>query len=453
MNYRTQSVLWYAAPVILAIVLLSGISVYHATSSYYTRTDSFLQSTAQHMLRNAALSDAPGSVSHNDFLFSGLSIFIKKTELHILSSEGSIPIDDIPGLFLSASKQHDAPHSKKISGTLRRLLFVTDGYIDILVVQSVDDLVVMRRRMLLGTVIGGILVLLGTVAIGRFFSRRTSRMIDNIIEYTGKLERQPLTKQLPGLGTLDDPDLQKVADGFTRALDTIRQNIHQVHSYTSLTSHELRTPLAIIRNQLEDAMRRDVPAKRLRIIVASAYDEIIRLNHIVNDLLTVSTLQAGTMRLEIVDVALHHFLKEFYDEALILSREKNISVVMAKGPQVTIRADVIRLRQLFFNLLDNAIKNTDQQGRIHLKYEVEDGGVMISFSDNGRGIPQQHLERIFDSFYRGDVEYSQIQEGAGLGLSLVRWIVEAHNGTIDVQSQVGEGTTFRITLPAVGSPK
>jgi signal transduction histidine kinase len=361
--------------------------------------------------------------------------------------EDILPREDLVGFLSDVRKRHDIPHTRRLSGKLHRVLHVTDGYTDVVAALMVDDLAAMRRRILLVSMISGLLILAAAAGIGLMISRRAARATDRIVAYTAELERHPLTKPLPALDPLGDPELQKIADGFNRALESIRQSIHQVHSYTSLTSHELRTPLAIIRNQLEDGMRSDVPAKRLRSIVASAYDEIIRMNHIVNDLLMLSTLQAGTMRLEIADMELHHFLKDFYDEMLILSREKNIRVVMAKGPQVTIRADIIRLRQLFFNLLDNSIKNTPEQGRIHLIYEVSDGSVVISFSDNGRGIPQEHLARIFDSFYQGDVEYSQIQEGAGLGLSLVRWIVEAHNGKIDVQSAVGEGTTFRITLP------
>jgi signal transduction histidine kinase len=447
MNHRLRSVLPYAAPVIPALIVLCGISLFLITSSYYARTDALLRSSAQYILNTASPSDDPSDLSRVGFLDPGFFYIIKNNDRQTLYPEDILTLEDLSGLLSNARKRHDISHTRRLSGKLHRVLFVTDGYTDIVVAMRVDDLAAMRRRILLVSVICGLLVVVAAAGVGFAISRRTARAIDRIAAYTAELESHPLTKPLPALGPLGDPDLQKVAEGFNRALETIRQSIHQVHSYTSLTSHELRTPLAIIRNQLEDGMRSDVPAKRLRSIVASAYDEIIRLNHIVNDLLTLSTLQAGTMRLEIGDVKLHHFLKDFYDEMLILSREKNIRVVMAKGPQVTIRTDIIRLRQLFFNLLDNAIKNTPEQGRIHLMYEVADGSVVISFSDNGRGIPQEHLARIFDSFYQGDVEYSQIQEGAGLGLSLVRWIVEAHNGKIDVQSTVGEGTTFTITLP------
>jgi len=218
-------------------------------------------------------------------------------------------------------------------------------------------------------------------------------------------------------------------------------------NFASFASHELRTPLTIIRNQLESALSADLPLRSLRKHVGGVYDDILRLNNTVESLLNLSTMQAGTFSLRIETVPLQQFFKKFYDEALFLTRPKNISVVMGKGPELYISGDAARLRQVFFNLLDNALKNTPPNQRIHLSYELEEEHVLIKFSDSGRGIPADLLPKVFDPFVRGNDTVNH-GRGTGLGLALVKLIVDLHGGTISVESIVGKGTTFFLRFPS-----
>ncbi len=277
--------------------------------------------------------------------------------------------------------------------------------------------------------------------------KKFSEPIKKLNHVTQKAEQQPLSNSIPELIINSNDDIAVTVTAIHNFINERHQKLQQVLHFSSLASHELRTPLTIIRNQLEDGMRSDVTLDQLNAIVTSTYDEIIRLHHLVNDLLTISTLQAGTLKLEKKTVNFHSFIKEFYDEALFLSREKNIAIVLSKGPQVTLYCEPDRLRQVLFNLLENALKYTSEQGRVYISYFIDDANLYLKIADTGSGIPRHKIDNIFEPFYQVARHDQSVHQGAGLGLSLVRWIVDAHGGSVDVESEEGKGTTFTIRLP------
>ncbi len=266
-------------------------------------------------------------------------------------------------------------------------------------------------------------------------------------KFTEEADQKPLSIDLPDLQLNENSDgaatVASIYDFMKRRHEKVQRLLH----FSSLASHELRTPLSIIRNQLEDGLQTDITFDRLNEIVASTYDEIIWLHHLLNDLLTISTLQSGTMKIEKTNVNFHSFIREIYDEVLLLSREKDISVVLARGPQVTLPCDPGRLRQVFFNLIENALKFTSEKGKIHITYRVFNNSLECKISDTGCGIDNDQLEKIFEPFYQASKDGEHVRQGAGLGLTLVQWIIEAHHGTIQVESEKGKGTTFTIYLP------
>jgi signal transduction histidine kinase len=276
------------------------------------------------------------------------------------------------------------------------------------------------------------------------------RALSDAIE---EAKRSPVGNAFPDVPLNGSDEVTAAIKSMHAYMEEQHEKFLQVLHFSSLTSHELRTPLTIIRNQLEDGLQADVPLDHLKSIVTSTYDEIIRLHHLVNDLLTISTLQAGTLNLEKVPVDFHTFVKEFYDEALLLSREKNISIVLPKGEHVRFMCDRVRLRQVLFNLLDNALKYTPEGGKIHISYRVRGDQLQVLFSDTGAGIPEQKRSKIFEPFYQINKYDHATHQGVGLGLALVKWIVEAHGGTIDLDSTEGEGTTFVIHFPLHERPR
>ncbi len=271
--------------------------------------------------------------------------------------------------------------------------------------------------------------------------------VQTLKKFTEKAERYPLSKDFPDIQLNENSDSAATVSSIYEFMKRRHEKVQRVLHFSSLASHELRTPLSIIRNQLEDGLQADITLDRLNEIVASTYDEIIWLHHLLNDLLTISTLQAGTMRIEKSEVNFHSFIKEIYDEVLLLSREKNISVVLARGPQITLPCDPGRLRQVVFNLIENALKNTPEKGKIRITYRSVNNSLECKISDTGCGISDDQIDKIFEPFYQAPKDGDQVRQGAGLGLTLVQWIIEAHNGAIQVESEEGKGTTFTIYLP------
>ena len=273
--------------------------------------------------------------------------------------------------------------------------------------------------------------------------------IERLFEASAELPPVPVKNHDP---YSTDPAKRKhdLARDISEVIGMLRTRAQQTLSFSSLASHQLRTPLTILRSQLENALRPDLSAAALRKTLSSTYDEILHLSHVVDVLLSLSRMQAGTARPAVQEIDFYHLLKEFHRESLLLAREKKISVVFEKGPRASIHADPEQIRQVLLNLLDNAIKYTPVRGRIGFMYTVGESELLFQIENSGDGIAPGTLPHIFDPFRSGESEKSA-EQGTGLGLALAKWIVESHRGTIEARSIPGEKTTFSIRLP-VGTP-
>lgn len=241
-----------------------------------------------------------------------------------------------------------------------------------------------------------------------------------------------------------------VAGGFFLsglALRPIRRSVDRQRAFVADASHELRTPLTIVRATAELLKRdRDKPDS-----VDATADEIIsetdRLSALVNQMLTLARSDADISALETETVDLAGVAGEVTRQMRLLAEPKAISIdVSADGP-IHVEGDATRLRELVTILLDNAIKYSDERASVTVRVDRDGGRALLTVSDTGRGIPAEALPRIFDRFYRVDKARSREMGGAGLGLSIARWIVDAHAGQIRVDSVEGGGTTVRVELP------
>jgi signal transduction histidine kinase len=166
-------------------------------------------------------------------------------------------------------------------------------------------------------------------------------------------------------------------------------------------------------------------------------------------LMDISEAETGTMRLTLADVPLHSLVAEVAGVYEDVAEDKSITIGTSVEPGLTVRADRDRLRQVLANLLDNAVKYTPAGGRVDLRALGEGDAVKIIVADTGPGIAPHDLPRIWERLYRGD--QSRTERGLGLGLSLVRAIVTAHNGTVEVQSEAGKGSVFTVRLPILSA--
>jgi two-component system phosphate regulon sensor histidine kinase PhoR len=219
--------------------------------------------------------------------------------------------------------------------------------------------------------------------------------------------------------------------------------------FVANVSHELRTPLSIFRGYLETLLDdpHQPPGELLRILeIMERHSN--RLNALVEDVLNLARLESPGMELELTDVDLPELL-----HSVMRDWEKRLAAKQLKshlnfsGSLPRLHADETRLRELIYNLLDNAVKYSKPGGTVSLRAELADGSVRISVADEGPGISPGDLPRIFERFYRADKSRSGEQPGTGLGLSIVKHIAQLHGGSVEASSQLGKGTTISVLLP------
>jgi signal transduction histidine kinase len=212
-------------------------------------------------------------------------------------------------------------------------------------------------------------------------------------------------------------------------------------------AHDLRTPMARLRGTAELALQTPDNAEAAREALADAMEESERVLTMLNTLMDISEAETGTMKLALEMINLSDLIRAVNDLYDIIAEEKKITIHANLPDELRIVADRVRIQQALANLIDNAIKYTPPGGRVEVSAEQDDQQIVIRVKDTGMGISTEDLPRIWDRLYRGDK--SRSQKGLGLGLCLVKAVVEAHHGKVEVTSQPGNGSLFTIILPRI----
>jgi len=245
-------------------------------------------------------------------------------------------------------------------------------------------------------------------------------------------------------------DVENWAAQRKAEIEMLQQNEIYRKEFLQNLSHELKTPIFAIQGYVDTLIsgaldNPDVNKKFLQ----STSRNIDRLVNLVDDLDAISKLESGEQLLLKDSFVIQELLKEVYESLSIKADEKQIRCIIKKGCELplTVFADKEKIRQVFINLVDNAIKYGKQNGTIESSfYKVDGARILIEISDDGSGISEEHLHRIFERFYRTDLARSRKVGGSGLGLSICKHIIEAHGQTIHVRSKIDVGSTFGFTL-------
>ncbi len=294
------------------------------------------------------------------------------------------------------------------------------------------------RLLALGTVLA-----LGLAAVaGWWLTGRALRPLHRItskaqtIAQTGEIgERLQVVRQSDEIGQL--------AIAFNAMIARLDDSAQRQRAFLADTSHELRSPLTVLRGNL-DLLRRDPdPLARVEYL-AEADAEARRMARLVGDLLLLAQSDARHS-VQLVPMALDEVVREVYEQALMLAEGPD---VVANVPvTVPVLGDADRLKQLLWNLVENALRHTPNHGRVEIDLRIEGAEAIVTVSDTGVGIAAEHLPHIFERFYKVDRARSRGKGGTGLGLAIVRHLAEAHGGRVDVESRLGVGTTFTVRLP------
>ncbi|MDD5347525.1 MAG: GAF domain-containing sensor histidine kinase [Candidatus Omnitrophica bacterium] len=235
---------------------------------------------------------------------------------------------------------------------------------------------------------------------------------------------------------------------LSRVLEEVKKISQRKNDFVSNVSHELRTPLTSIKGYASILL-----SGKLGVLPEDVYKRLEKINKhsdelvsFVNELLDISRIESGRVDLKLAPYDFKHIVEEVADLLAVQCREKQIELVTAVDQLPEVLADYSQIKRVLINLINNAIKYTTK-GSITLRAARHDAEVRIEVQDTGCGIPEQALDKLFVEFYRVDSAVNQEVKGTGLGLALVKHIIEAHHGTIWVKSKVGEGSTFGFTLP------
>jgi two-component system OmpR family sensor kinase len=466
-SVRTRLTLWYIGVLALVLVVFS-VGVYVLLARHlYAELDYDLKNTvdgtsvslvrefaegeteakaasdalAEHIgpRQAAAVFDSKGSLIAENTALGGVHATLPVIESHPddqLRLETNFDSKD--GGHRVAIKRVTTPSPAK------NYLIVVNQPLD----EVIDELGTIRLNLFLA--ISGALVLAGLG--GSFLARRSLAPVVEMTQQARRMSAENLEQRLPITNANDE--LGRLAATFNELLARLDESLSQQRRFMADASHELRTPLSVMRTAtgvtLEQEQRSESEYRdALRVIDEQAR----RLTRIVADMFTLARADAGRRALNRSDFYFDELLWECVRAAEILGSRKDVTIKVGKLVGVPYCGDEGLLRQLILNLLDNAIKHTPAGGKVQVSLESQNSQYRIIVSDGGTGIPPEAQPHIFERFYRVDksrsrTEASDLGAGAGLGLSIARWIAETHHGRVELQSSDSRGSVFVASFPS-----
>jgi heavy metal sensor kinase len=284
-----------------------------------------------------------------------------------------------------------------------------------------------------------------SAGLGYLLARKALKPVDQLRRSTREITAERLDRRLPVASAGDE--IGRLAGTINEMIGRLERSFAEVRRFTADASHELRSPLAVIRTEAEVALGGPSVTAEQQRLLGSILEECARLTRLTDQLLTLSREDAVAAQLPREPVDLAALVGGVVDNMRPLADVKGVTLHAGGAKPLWVGGDAARLRQVFYNLLDNAIKYTPEGGTVKVSVTARTAGAVVTVSDTGIAIPPEHLPHVFARFYRVDKARTRAEGGTGLGLSIARSIVLAHGGEIELASTPGQGTVCTVTLP------
>ncbi len=465
MHFRTKLIIWYAG-LLIAVILMFGGAVYTLMDrTLVDAVDSSLSKTAQLVTDSSRvrLFGEFGAADQRTFVLPRLDLFrASGVEVQVWSVDNTEPVLEASSVNL---RDYTEPLDPMVLGT-NELIYtnvVVEGramrvltspmflrgelLANVQTVALLDTVNEARKGLLLVMGGGSVLAVIASIIVGTWLSRRALKPIREITVAAESIAKtDDLNTRLAWNGPKDE--LGHLTSVFNNMMERLQDLFSVQQRFVADVSHELRTPLTSIRGNLDLIKRYGMDDMSLEAIES----ETDRMARMVNDLLLLARADYGGLTLDREPLDLDTVVIEAHQQAQILVKDRDLTVSLQRFEPVRVNGNADRIKQLLLNLLSNAIKFTPDGGRIMLSLYADNQQAILQVVDNGIGMSEQDRKHIFDRFYQADLSRKRgvvNAESSGLGLSIVKWIVEAHDGTISVESVLDEGTTFTVRIPAM----
>jgi two-component system, OmpR family, sensor kinase len=461
MRLRVRLTLWYGSALAMVLITFSVVLYVLTARNLRDDVDQSLEETATAAVRSLQERGFLPLIDEEELLSQFPELARIDKFFQIFSPSGTITIRS-PNI-----RQHEVPLSRTaLEATLNgqtilesakyphepplRLISVPIIHRDNLLyivqvgtsMESIEDTL---RRFLILLVVAMPIALAVSLAAGWFLAGRALRPVDAITLAAQRIAAGDLSQRLT-MPTAPD-EIGRLAGTFNNMIGRLDTSFRQIRQFTSDASHELRTPLTVMKGETELVLRRPRALEDYQAVLESNLEEIDRMTRIVEELLFLSRADMGEVKMESKPVLLETLVEDIHRQAPLLGQDRNIEVVLGTVMPALVQGDELRLRELLLNLVENAIKYSHPGGKVEIGLATVGQEAILSVTDQGIGIGPEDHTKIFNRFFRTDGARNHTKKGTGLGLAICAWIVEFHKGRISVKSDVGQGSTFTVTLP------
>jgi heavy metal sensor kinase len=268
--------------------------------------------------------------------------------------------------------------------------------------------------------------------------------VEQITLTAQKIEESDLSQRID---VKTDDELGRLASTLNEMIARLEAAFNRQRQFTADASHELRTPLAIMQAEATLALSKERTEADYRKSLETISQESTYMSSVIGKLLFLARSDAGKEQLNFEDVELKELITGLSANVEALAQDKGIKLTVDAKEDLIVNGDKVKLRQLFINILENAVRYTPNDGNISVSLVRSELDALVTITDTGIGIPPEHLPHIFERFYRVDKARSRAEGGVGLGLAIAKFIADSHGGKIEVESAEGKGTSFYLSLP------